>query len=649
MASTINAISTGAGGLATSADASGILQIQTNGTTAITVNASQVVSLTNALPITSGGTGLTSPGTSGNILTSNGTAWTSSTPVPTTGSGGTTITGSVTLTSSSAASMTVIPTTPGLYVTLPSATTCSKGGILFSIFNNGDYDYGIKNSAGTQLGWVLPRTNSIVGLSDNSTAIGIWNISNLCKIGVTAKKDFSTRFNSKQSTVLDSNRILMTVFDTTSNLLYGVVYDASTFTWGSLTLIRSPIVGFVESLLIATNTVLVVSNGNSSYATGTAMETVVLSISGTTITVNTAVATTLAGNFAFSAPLVAVGTSYIFAYSRATSVTGLRAITVSGTVPTVGAEVINSQNDATATMQLYVSGSVVRLITQITSQVQCNPYTVSGATLTAGTATATASTATGFRCFQNAAGNIIVLFINTTLFAAIFKLTGTTEAVTAISVGSSTPAGAYGTYWDIAYISATQTGVVWVSTGNTSYNANILTDTTGTVSVGTQVTGTCTGTYSGTISSVSTLNVTTANMMKVWLSNYSGGHSIALFDCSGTSPTLSSLTAVMPVNNASTSVSNFSKPGFDDTIIKGTITKRSVRALVIGDTTIYAGAYQYNTDSVISQNRVLLNFIPNYSLNTSSTSFAGINTNQSVATINSGFNSAISIVDGAAV
>ena len=45
MASTINAISTGAGGLATSADASGILQIQTNGTTAIAVDASQVVTI----------------------------------------------------------------------------------------------------------------------------------------------------------------------------------------------------------------------------------------------------------------------------------------------------------------------------------------------------------------------------------------------------------------------------------------------------------------------------------------------------------------------------------------------------------------------------------------------------------------------------
>jgi len=106
MASTINAISTGGGGIATTADATGILQLQTNGTTAVTVNASQVVSLANALPIASGGTGststtfanlttnvtgtlpianggtgLTAPGTSGNFLTSDGTSWVSS-PAP---------------------------------------------------------------------------------------------------------------------------------------------------------------------------------------------------------------------------------------------------------------------------------------------------------------------------------------------------------------------------------------------------------------------------------------------------------------------------------------------------------------------------------------------------------------------------------------
>lgn len=40
------------------------------------------LTLGSALPATSGGTGLTSPGASGNILTSDGTVWTSQAPAP---------------------------------------------------------------------------------------------------------------------------------------------------------------------------------------------------------------------------------------------------------------------------------------------------------------------------------------------------------------------------------------------------------------------------------------------------------------------------------------------------------------------------------------------------------------------------------------
>jgi len=77
------------------ADTSGALVIQTGATptTAVTVSSAQVVTLANALPVASGGTGLTTAtgvlvgagssvsavaaGTNGNLLTSNGTTWTS--------------------------------------------------------------------------------------------------------------------------------------------------------------------------------------------------------------------------------------------------------------------------------------------------------------------------------------------------------------------------------------------------------------------------------------------------------------------------------------------------------------------------------------------------------------------------------------------
>jgi hypothetical protein len=88
MASTINGTSTGNGGLISTGDDSGILNIQTNETTAITVDASQIVSYTNNLGTVAGypayqcrawvnfnGTGTVAIRASGNVssITDNGT------------------------------------------------------------------------------------------------------------------------------------------------------------------------------------------------------------------------------------------------------------------------------------------------------------------------------------------------------------------------------------------------------------------------------------------------------------------------------------------------------------------------------------------------------------------------------------------------
>lgn len=76
--STISAGLTSGTALVNTGDTTGQLILQTNGTTtAVTIGTNQVVTLAQALPAGSGGTGLTSPGANGNVLTSNGTSWTS--------------------------------------------------------------------------------------------------------------------------------------------------------------------------------------------------------------------------------------------------------------------------------------------------------------------------------------------------------------------------------------------------------------------------------------------------------------------------------------------------------------------------------------------------------------------------------------------
>ena len=69
MASIINATTTN--GVAISADNSGVLQIATNnGTTAVSIDASQIVTLTNPLRVTSGGTGSTTASGTGSVVLS---------------------------------------------------------------------------------------------------------------------------------------------------------------------------------------------------------------------------------------------------------------------------------------------------------------------------------------------------------------------------------------------------------------------------------------------------------------------------------------------------------------------------------------------------------------------------------------------------
>jgi hypothetical protein len=89
VASVINSLPDG---IVFTADSSGALNIQANGINAIQIGANQSVTITNVTATTfsatsltltnplgaaQGGTGLSSSGTSGNVLTSDGTGWVS--------------------------------------------------------------------------------------------------------------------------------------------------------------------------------------------------------------------------------------------------------------------------------------------------------------------------------------------------------------------------------------------------------------------------------------------------------------------------------------------------------------------------------------------------------------------------------------------
>lgn len=486
------------------------------------------------------------------------------------GQSGTTITGNATLTVTSSAAMTVTPTTYGLYATLPDATTCSKGIALFSVYNAGDYDYGIKNSAGTQLGWIRARTGAVIGLSDNSTSAGIWSYYGLEKTGITAqyaKQGITNNAGGIVRVALDANRTCIFFSGAT---IYAVVYDASTQTWGNYATVQASlnVAANFSAVLSASNQILLVT---STSAVGTTnLRAVTLSITAsTTITVNsgTAYDAVLASNYSSMGQLIAVGSSFVVSYTRSGGV-GIRAISITGTTPTIGAESAPSGTSNAAT--LFASGSIVRTVSWTNAgSIYAKPYTVSGSSLSAGTEASTTFTGSEVRAVQNGNGNIVCNYINTSHCAAIFKLSSTTEAVSAVSIGS-VPLGVL-QYTDYYQISASKTAFLYMSSG--AWFANILTDSSGTASVGSEIT------YTSSSSSRIQCVTASGNNLRVMVfsNNTSGRITQANIDCSLSSPSLSSFTTV----------------GMSYSALAGAIPAASDRYGVRYWTTLIAGATVY--------------------------------------------------------
>lgn len=393
-----------------------------------------------------------------------------------TGGGGATTTGSITLTSTSPGANVVTPATPGLYLTLPDSTTLAKGVGPFSIYNAGDYDYGVKDSTGKQLGWVRPRSGALIGLADNTTAAGVWSLYGLRKTGTTASyfsSTIGTSYSGLRVVQIDATR---TLFMPNSTPLYAIVYNSATQSWGNLTLIAGDAVQSSSTcILSAANQILAI------YATASSLSyAVTLSITGTTITVNTPVSSGL-GTSGGGGPLVAVGSSFVYSYnSQTASPTGrIVALQISGTVPSWGTPATLANINGGAT-NLYVTGNIVRTLSYTTATsytIVATPYTVSGVTLTIGTGVTISGLQNNpSRFFQSSTGDLLAVYILATgISATVFKLTGTTETANSVLLSSNAPADTPNSS-DIIQISANKILVTWSVVSNPAY-ASLITVT----------------------------------------------------------------------------------------------------------------------------------------------------------------------------
>ncbi|CAB4122466.1 hypothetical protein UFOVP35_21 [uncultured Caudovirales phage] len=458
--------------LVSSGDTTGNLVLQVNGTTpSLTLNAAGAHGVGSS----------PSYGTAGQVLTSAGSGASPTWATSTSANGGTTASGSVILTSSSVGTQAITTTAYGQSVTLPSATTMTKSSSIFNINNAGSYPLKVINNAGSILGFIYPNTAVDVGLADNSTAAGVWNITGLAPTAVTAEYVNTTAAStdvgvSITRTVIDANRTLI-LSGSGANNLYGIIYDSSTLTWGTLTLIRTG-GGNNRALLTATNQVLVVSCNST-----TALEAVVLTLSGTIITVNTAATATAGGTTQFN-DFVAVGTSYIIGYSRTSSTAAVQAITISGTTPTIGTalDLSGTAIGSAVNFIFSVSSSVVLTFSSNATSIIALPVSVSGTTLTAGTAANITAQATDFRAFSFGT-RWCLMYLNTNNFASIVSVSGTTATASSVQINAGT---VFATTTSDYFVFGSKVAIIqYPLDGNSILYFNILTDTAGTASAGT--------------------------------------------------------------------------------------------------------------------------------------------------------------------
>ena len=401
------------------------------------------------------------------------------------GGGGVTASGNTVLTSSSSGSQSITPTTWGQTVTLPSATTMSKGACVFNINNAGGYPLKIVDNAGNTLGFIYQASAVTIGLADNSTAAGVWNISGAEFIANTALFFTNSVNFSKLNNIIkiDSTRFFILVSNDSTRKYYGIIYDSSSQTFGTPTLLATPSDLIANAILSATNQILFWYLNS-----GSDIGVVTLTLSGTTITVNTPVLATFPS---YGAPasidlyysLIQVGTSFVISYD-ASAHNIVRGVTISGTVPTIGSEVVTTTNSSTFYVSQVTSSTFMCVGLVAGTSVNTQVFSISGTTITAGSVLTLSGPVNSFR----------ILPISSGVRWAILYWDGTNTAVSIVSISGTTPTGSTVTLFastggtNIPGFSDMVVDGSTLIVCSTQYGlANTVTDTSGTATAGTQV------------------------------------------------------------------------------------------------------------------------------------------------------------------
>ncbi|SDH27820.1 hypothetical protein [Nitrosomonas sp. Nm132] len=403
------------------------------------------------------------------------------------GIGGNSASGSITLTSSSETIQSITPTESGNYVTLPDATTMNAGIPSFAIQNAGSHDLGIMDSAGKKLGWIRSGQTGIVGLVDNTAVNGVWVTVGIEKLGVTASKGFysltgmSSSFSMKAIAV-DQNRTLI-LFGAT--VLNAIVYDANTRSFGQPTVVIATINnGLIEGILASADKVLVLG------ATASDLCGVILSLSGTTIfpgPVGTR-STNIPDKMGMLVELGNSGTTFAFTQGRSSGpYAEICAISISNDTVAIGDTLaLDRPTDKKSGLVLIpISESTVLSLNSDGTNISAKPHSISGITVTPGSAALLTTTQPEFRWLVLPSGRVAVIYANLDkAHGAIISVTGMTASASDVVLGDYFGSSGFLSSSIAAVIESGKVVVVNYSAAG-SLSSNILTDSSGVASAGT--------------------------------------------------------------------------------------------------------------------------------------------------------------------
>lgn len=174
----------------------------------------------------------------------------------------------------------------------------------------------------------------------------------------------------------------MIVVSDTSGNYYASVYDSSTDTMGSVVTIASGTNTDLRSYPISSTSALI------AFTASTTLFVCILSVSGTTITVNTSASSASAGSYIVSDPLL-LGSTYAFCVATGAAVASsvrIIAATVSGATVTLGSGVTGDAARIGNTIMLVPYSSTQGFVlyrSDSLAQHYCFGFTVSGTTVTA--------------------------------------------------------------------------------------------------------------------------------------------------------------------------------------------------------------------------------------------------------------------------